>query len=58
MVCIKAMGWAGLVALVGRREIHTRFSEEDLKEDLSLDGSLLLEWTLMKQHGRAWTGYV
>lgn len=43
MVCIKAMGWAGLVARMGRREIHTRFSEEDPKEDLGLDGGLLLK---------------
>jgi hypothetical protein len=57
MVCIKAMGWAGLVARMGRREIHIRFSEENLKKDLSLDGCLL-EWILKKQHGMAWTGYV
>jgi hypothetical protein len=37
---------AGLVARIGRREIHTRFSEENLKEDLILDGSLLLKWIL------------
>ena len=58
MVCIKAMGWAGLVARMGRREIHTLFSEENLKKDISLDGGLLLEWILRIQHGRAWTGYV
>ena len=44
-------GWAGHVARLGRREVHTRFwwgilREKDHLEDAGIDGRIILRWIL------------
>jgi hypothetical protein len=44
-------------------EMCTKFWSENLKwrdllEDLAIDGRIILEWMLNKEHGRIWTGFI
>jgi hypothetical protein len=54
------MRWAGHVARMGKREVHTGFWWGDLREgdhlgDPGINGSMILKW-ISKKWGGAWTG--
>jgi hypothetical protein len=56
----KRMGWAGHVARMGTREVHTGFWWGDLREgnylgDPGAEGRIILKWISKKWDG-AWTG--
>jgi hypothetical protein len=55
----RRMRWAGHVARIGKREVHTGFWWGDLREgdhlgDPGVDGAIILKW-ILKWDG-AWTG--
>jgi hypothetical protein len=56
----KRMRWAGHVAPMGKREVHTGFwwgdlGEDDPLADPDVDGKIILNWIFKKWDG-AWTG--
>jgi hypothetical protein len=48
------MRWAGLIACMGRREMHTQIQSKN--EDLKVYGWVILTWILSKWDGSMWTG--
>jgi hypothetical protein len=55
------MRWAGHVACIGKREVHTGFWWGDRKEgdhlgDPGVDGRIILKW-ISNKWGGAWTGF-
>jgi hypothetical protein len=53
--------WAGHIARMGKREVHTGFWWGDLREgdhfgDQGVDGRIILKLIFKKWDGRAWTG--
>jgi hypothetical protein len=52
----RRMRWAGNIARMGKREVHTEFWWGDLKEgdylgDPDVDGRIILKWILKKLDG-------
>jgi hypothetical protein len=59
----RRMRWVWHVACMGKSEIYTKFLSENLKgkdhlEYLHVDGRTILEWILMKETERVWTGFI
>jgi hypothetical protein len=57
----RRMRWAGHVASMGEKRVHTGFWWGDLREgdhlgDPGLGGRIILKWILKKWDGEAWTG--
>jgi len=57
------MRWAGYVACMGGREVHTGFwwgnlRERDCLEDPGLDGRTILKWIFRKWSVGVWTGSI
>jgi hypothetical protein len=55
------MRWAGHVARMGKRKVHTEFWWGDLREgahlgDPGVDGRIILKWIFRKWGEGAWTG--
>jgi len=60
---MKSRRWAGHVAHMGDREVHTGFWWGNLREgnhlkDKGIDGRIILKWICKTWDEKAWTGLI